>query len=243
MPLSLGSDAPVWGLAPFIHLFADRHVEPQPTRQPTPALPEPDDPKQREKEREQREKDGPPKPNFEAFPIQPTLEFVQKILNNVHGLLPKSLDGVLELESEVLRKVESAFWQGVQHCQDFPTLSQNEIDFERFLQNFMRRLRGMNHGELMLIPIGWANVGPQARSIIEQNAEREKDPKVSKHILDAARRLMTVAARLTRIAFASRLFSFPTPPWSPRRRVFTWAWTTICCWCSTVPRWTPSAWL
>src|SRR5687768_6026079 len=76
-------------------------------------------------------------------------------------------------------QAETAFVQCASHLDAFPELSQNEVEFERFLQNFMRRIRTLAVGEVMLVPAGWANVGVTAPPVLEQQAAREKDPKLA----------------------------------------------------------------
>jgi hypothetical protein len=70
--------------------------------------------------------------------------------------------------------VEAAFGECRSYLEDYPALSQNEVECERFLQNQMRKIRSLGVGDVMLIPAGWANVGPSARPVLEQQAEREK---------------------------------------------------------------------
>ena len=71
-------------------------------------------------------------------------------------------------------QVEAAFGECRSYLEDYPALSQNEVECERFLQNQMRKIRSLGVGDVMLIPAGWANVGPSARPVLEQQAEREK---------------------------------------------------------------------
>lgn len=71
-------------------------------------------------------------------------------------------------------QVEAAFGECRSYLEDYPALSQNEVECERFLQNQMRKIRSLGVGDVMMIPAGWANVGPTARPVLEQQAEREK---------------------------------------------------------------------
>jgi hypothetical protein len=178
MPFAIGGDTPIWQRGEFASLFGDAFLDTLPRKVTTPAAPEEKDciP---EKNVEKLAKGQAPPVLVTCRPIQGTMEFFGKMLNNIHGLIPKSMDGVFEAEMEAVRKVESTFTAAVSHCESMPELSQNEIETERFLQNFIRRIRTLAVGDVALIPAGWANQGPQIKdSITELNAERVKDPKL-----------------------------------------------------------------
>jgi len=83
-----------------------------------------------------------------AFPLEPTVDFFAKVLNSVHAFIPKSLDGVLDSneDSVALRRTEQAFNECVHFLQDYPALSQNEVECERFLQTQMRKIRSLGVG-------------------------------------------------------------------------------------------------
>ena len=100
MPFALGTDAPIWSYPPFVHAFADAFLEPQPTKGQTPPLPDPVESGGKETDKEKASRLGTK--NLTAFPLQPTIDFVAKILNNVHGLIPKALDGVLDGSEEAV---------------------------------------------------------------------------------------------------------------------------------------------
>jgi hypothetical protein len=179
MPSSIGTDAPSWSHQAFVHLFADAFLEAQPQRSSALPLPDPADFGLKETPKEAAIRLAT-KLNATAFPLKPTVEYVAKVLNSVHALIPKSLDNVMDNneDSVAIRRAEQAFSECAHFLDDYPVLSQNEIECERFLQQQMRKIRSLGVGDIMLFPAGWANIGPTARPVMEQIAEREKDPKL-----------------------------------------------------------------
>lgn len=95
--------APIWSSLPFVHTFADPFVEPQPRRFLTPAI----DAGTAVIPADNKEKDGKDKekPNLSCFPLAPTIEFVGKLLNNVHSLLPQAIEGIFDQDRDKLKKV------------------------------------------------------------------------------------------------------------------------------------------
>ena len=71
-------------------------------------------------------------------------------------------------------QAEQAFSECERYLDDFPLLSQNEVALEAFLQNHMRKIRTLGVGDVALIPAGWANPGPTARSVLDQQLEIQK---------------------------------------------------------------------
>jgi hypothetical protein len=104
--MGLGGDGPCWQHPGFVHTFVDPFLEPQPRKMQAPPLPDPADSGIKESAKEQAARLAA-KPNLTCFPLAPTVEFVSKLLNNVHGLIPKSLEGVLDGSEEavILRRV------------------------------------------------------------------------------------------------------------------------------------------
>jgi hypothetical protein len=106
MPLALGTELPIWAHPAFVHAFGDAFLEPQPRRSLAAPLPDPAEFGVKESAKEAAAR-LTAKPNQCAFPLLPTIEFVCKLLNNVHGLCPKSLQEVLDNSEEAvtLRRV------------------------------------------------------------------------------------------------------------------------------------------
>lgn len=101
MPLALGTDSPIWAHPAFVHAFGDAFLEPQARRSLAAPLPDPAEFGLKESAKEAAAR-LTAKPNQCAFPLLPTIEFVCKLLNNVHGLCPKSLQEVLDNSEEAV---------------------------------------------------------------------------------------------------------------------------------------------